>query len=481
MRLTVRHPLCFCAGVAAILVVVPLCNAQGEAQSVFKCKAADLNATFAFTTTDDGHQSVIFNVRNISSAGCLLRNGGVAGFGDLKLAHSIDTQSCFECDANGKPNFARLSRFLDLAAGAEAHSVYRWATASGDVNQPCEDVDDMSVYVDSNDQRHGYRIISESLITRVCSTVQISNFQDGSLGLSDSEGLAAGQRAPTLTTDKTDNAPTELVVLHIGADTRGRLDKNFCPIIFLSTRSEDGETRFQELPWAQSCTNVGSAKFSPDGLLKKDLIGPQSSTSGIGVPGKLTVTVSTLAGRTDAGLAVMLRSDPLNLRIVDESALKREWSPSESGLRIALNLDRDTYSVGEDVHLHVATEDVSASEAIVWNDCDIPVRFEVWDALGRQIKSRGPTNGYPTREFGGMCHGGAIPFLKGKPVTWEHTLREWGILPDVPGEFTVVATWKAMAEPGTSDPKPHILRSALQNYAVVRSRAVTFRITKEHN
>jgi hypothetical protein len=480
MRLTVRHPWRFCAAVAVFWVGVPLCSAQGQEQSVPKCKASDLNATFAFTT-DDGHESVIFNVRNISPAGCRLRNGGVAGFGDLKRAHGINTQSCFECDANGRPNFARLSRFLDLAPGAEAHSVYRWATASGDVKQPCEDVDDMSVYVDSDDQRHGYRIISESLITRVCTTVQISNFQDGSLGLSDSEGLAAGQRAPTLTTDKTDNAPTELVVLHIGADTRGLLDKNFCPIIFMSTRSEDGETRFQELPWAASCTNVGSARLSADGLLQKDLVGGVSSTSGFAPPGKLTVTVSTLAGRTDTGMAVMLRSDPLNLKIVEESDLQRDWSPSESGLRIALNLDRDTYSAGEDVHLHVATEDVSASRAIFWDDCVIPVRFEVWDALGHQIKSRGFTPGYPTLEMGGHCHGGAMPFLKGKPVTWEHTLREWGILPDVPGEFTVIATWKAMTEPGTPDPRPHILRSALQNYAVVRSRAVTFRITKEHN
>jgi hypothetical protein len=179
-------------------------------------------------------------------------------------------------------------------------------------------------------------------------------------------------------------------------------------------------------------------------------------------------------------MAVMLRSDPLDLNILEESALKRDWSPSESGLRIAINLDRDTYSVGEDVHLHVATEDVSASKAIFWDDCVIPVRFEVWDAFGRQIKSRGPTDGYPTREFGGMCHHGALPFPKGKPVTWEHTLREWGILPDVPGEFTVVATWKAMADSDPRETGPHILRSALQNYAVVRSRTVTFRITNEH-
>jgi hypothetical protein len=387
-----------------------MCNAQGEEQSLHECTAADLNATFAFATTDDNHESVIINVRNISEVACLVRVYGAASFGDLKRGHGIDTKSCLECDANGKPNPAEYTRLLDLAPGAEAHSVFRWASASGDSNQPCEDVDDLSVYVNS-DMQHGYRIIfiSGAVMTRVCSTVEISNFQKGSLGLSDSEALVAGQRTPTLTTDKADNAPTELVALHIGADTRGRLDKNFCPIIFLSTRSENGETRFQELPWAESCTNVGSAKFSPNGLLKKDLVGPLSSTAGIGLPGKLTVTVSTLAGRTNAGMAVILRSDPLDLNIVEESALKRDWSLSESGLRIALNLDRDTYSVGEDVHLHLATEDVSASKAIFWNDCDIPVRFEVRDAFGRQIKSRGPTAGYPTREFGACVMDGSYP------------------------------------------------------------------------
>src|SRR5580658_2933820 len=65
LQMTVRYSWRLCSAVAAILVIAPLCSAQGEGQPLHECKAADLNATFAFATTDDNHESVIFNVKNI--------------------------------------------------------------------------------------------------------------------------------------------------------------------------------------------------------------------------------------------------------------------------------------------------------------------------------------------------------------------------------------------------------------------------------
>jgi hypothetical protein len=141
-------------------------------------------------------------------------------------------------------------------------------------------------------------------------------------------------------------------------------------------------------------------------------------------------------------------------------------------------LDQDAYELGQDIHLHAVLEDFEATPVIYRSDCMRPVTFEVRDASGQLIKEKtGIATGYPTLQIM-TCHGGmSLPFPKKEAFPMESTLREWGLLPDYPGNFTIVATWSALSE-CEQDPLPDALGRCLQSYAVVQSEPLTIHITE---
>jgi hypothetical protein len=471
MHLTVRCLALLTFAVAGLSLSIPACNAQVGNQSNPECTAADLDATFAFARTDDHYESIIFQVKNISNGVCTVRGGPGASFNDFRHGHNIWTESCFECGSTGDSNMERFSRVLELAPGAQAYRVDRWASSLIDAKSPCQEADGINTYVNS-DMQHQYLIIAPTLITNVCSTVDVSGYRAGLFGEPDAT-IAATE--PILGTEKIINYPGELIVLHVAADNQGPLDKNSCPILFFRTRSERGDTRFEERFSRGAC----AGKVNSAGMVSEDL----AMTSGFGLAGagSYSLDVSQLVGRSVAGMAVMRTSKPLQLHFADEASIKRDWSPIEDGIAIALNPDRDTYRVGQDIHLHVATQDFHATKTLYVEDCIRPVTIEVRDSLGNPIKSKGPTAGYPTLEILRCSGGRTMAFPKGKPVAWEPTLRELGILPDYAGEFTVVATWSALAESEAQIPPAGtvFLGRRLENYSVIRSLPVIFRIIEK--
>jgi len=280
-----------------------------------------------------------------------------------------------------------------------------------------------------------------------------------------------------LTTDKQDNFVGELIALHVDASNDGAPDRNSCLHLFSRVRSESGDTRFEEQRRPASCSNSAEPPPNDTGR-KEDLI--RAHGFGMAPASDYTVEVSEFAGFTPEGIADMITSNPLHLHFADASTIKRDWSPLVRGLSIALNLDQREFPLGQDIHLHAAVEDFKAKPAIFWSDCSRPVTFQVFDARGQQIQSKGITPGYPTLELI-TCHGGwSKAFAKGEPVPMESTLREWGILPDHAGEYTLVATWHALSESEGPAP-PDAIGKQLEVYAEVRSQPISFRIVAANN
>jgi hypothetical protein len=462
-------------------------RAQSANPSNAECKAVDVDASFASIRTLDHHESLILQLRNDSQTACILRGGGpgsiflnvTLGPAGSYAGTNIWTHECLGCEADGKPNQERYDRVLALQPGDEAYKTYRWATESSDPKSPCVAADGMYTTVNSDAQRT-LEVVSPLLITQVCSDIQVSAYRSGRFGVG--ERAAAGGQADDrnlhLTTDKANNLLGELIVLHISADARGPLDKDSCPILFFRVRSEEGATRFVQNVQYHGCKTEASGA---DGrkAATEDLI--FNNPFSMYEPGDYSLTLSEFTGRTEAGRALMVTSPPLILHFTDASTLKREWAPQVRGLSIAVNLDQDVYELGQDVHLHAVAEDFDATPTIYRSDCERSVTFEVRDAGGHVVKQKNPvTPGYPSMLFV-SCHAGmSFPFPKRKPFPIETSLREWGILPDDTGEYTVVATWNALSE-SLKPPPSNALGRWLEPYAVVRSQPAKFRITDQKN
>lgn len=459
-------------GSALALLLLPLialawvAPAVAQDGKVPECTAADLDVTFSFHRTSDHFESIVFHVHNISGRACVLQGGGPGAiFDDFKDGHNIWATLCFACTADGKQS-EEYGRVITLPAGGRAHKSYRWAAVSTDPKMPCLDADGLNTYINS-DMNHEYLVIARSLITRVCSVVEVSTYALNAEG-SEHGDMPPGAGALKLTADKTDNIQGELVELHVEGQTPAA--GGACAPLFFRARAESGSTRFEERDDACAKSADKTTNAVP---LRADL--HLNDGFGMTEAGNYTLEVSELAGWDVDGTALLARSKPLEMRFADPATLQRAWSPREKGLGIALNLDRELYEVGQDVHLHTVVEDFEAKPAIYSSNCSLAVSIEVRDAEGKLVPSRRFTPGYPIREIM-TCHLGRTSlFAKHEPVPMESTLREWAMLPDQPGEYTVTATWTALRQVDGPIPKDS-LGIPLEIYAVVRTQPVRFRI-----
>jgi hypothetical protein len=139
--------------------------------------------------------------------------------------------------------------------------------------------------------------------------------------------------------------------------------------------------------------------------------------------------------------AVLTLQSALNLR----AETKQTWGPVEKGVRAGLTIDRLTYAVGEDVPLHIALENISATHLIYGE----PFRPRL--AFGKDVASirvtvqdeDGPLT--PSESFGiEVTSGPAVcpaPYPPGNPMQIEKSLRRVGQLPSNPGTYKITVTW----------------------------------------
>jgi hypothetical protein len=119
-----------------------------------------------------------------------------------------------------------------------------------------------------------------------------------------------------------------------------------------------------------------------------------------------------------------------------DAAASQEWGATAKGVHVALWADRSTYALGEDIPIHIRVENISATEAICGDSIEVTVQDE-----------DGPLRPRPAHLPSGMIttfRGPSWrppPYVPHKPLTFEKTLDQAGLLPDKPGSYKLTVTW----------------------------------------
>lgn len=178
-------------------------------------------------------------------------------------------------------------------------------------------------------------------------------------------------------------------------------------------------------------------------------------------------------GSSQDGTIHFVRSNKLTVQIDDAALISRKWQGMNKGVRVDVTLDKDTYTLSEDVPLHIAIEDFDAPVPLYAIDPDwdpyVAIGITVLDATGHPL----PENlRYPIHTIW-MGHGlGPRPFPKGKVATLERTLATQGWLPNRPGVYTVVFTW-CVFENTNSQSNPGLPpNDELKTYATVQATTI---------
>jgi hypothetical protein len=399
-----------------------------------ECKAADVDATFAFIESQDS-ESLAVVYRNISRQACNPGGPIGPGFGNFREGHSVSTKDCFDC-AQGEPYSGQMVQSLDR--GAVAHVLYRWKSRNEE-SSSCAETGLLNTYV-GRDTQHQFLVVAPSLITHVCSDVSVSSFLAGDVS---NAGSGIGERL-NLGIERNEHYRGEPFVLHVRAEDANRalsLDEDSCPKLFLRTRASSGDTRFEEIRSRRTCkaNSTGSAGRT----LEIDMEGERTSAAGWLGLGDYTVQVALAGETTASGEVRMVASNVISLRFFDPAEVSWNWGARTNGAAVALNLDRDTFLRGEAIPLHIAREDFEAPQTIYTSECD-EVYVEARDAdMNRLTSGQGPT----------ICTGHGWPpqaFPKQRVVTKELRLtmfdllsgdRDIGLLPNFEGIYYLAVKW----------------------------------------
>jgi len=422
----------------------------------------DLDLTLQIADGPNHDYVLAVNFRNISSNTCTLNRAADEPSFYLNAAppsgwfagcSTVNAGSLYEC-APSRASVAGPG--VTLAPGATGHQEYRWKTAPSHAGEPCVQTHWMDNTV--NQDRVQFLLLSKSLLKPICSEVTAGPYLSGAFT---SDAVAAGVPLPTLRAESDKNnyyvresAPMRVLV----HDPGGLLprDQDSCPVVLVRLRyPPGGGTRFEEA-WNHKCTID-----APGGVLTEETVLGISQLR----TGDNDVQISALAALRGRQFLV---NDPRSLHwnVAEAPSSARQWGPQVHGLAVSLTLDKETYALRRDIPLHIAMQNFAAGVPIfgdspIW---DPPaVKVEVRDACGVPLT--------PSDEAIWTGHGLCATYAPGQPVSNELTLRQMGLLPKVPGSYTVVVTWKPLTGASCDSPK--------SPYATVESSPVSFRVVDE--
>jgi hypothetical protein len=407
-------------------------------ESIPACTAADLDATMQFAEEPEGRYTVAMDYRNISGHPCRLNNPDPMGFVPDKAANGARYELCYDCE-NRLPNGQYpIVRAFVLNPDNAAHVTYRWKTQATDANKPCIQPEWMHTSV-NQDYKQGFLLVSRTLLKPICSPVDVGRYVPV---------FFAVQAPPLnidLTADPTPHFPRQQINVSATLEEadESNAKETACPVLLQRTRSAEGRTRWDQFggPADHSC----KANMIENGKRQRAMqfdSGHNSRWDGLGVH---TITLLKAIAPDKYGNIVIATSKPLNLRVMDNVSLARQWGPKIKGVAVDVTLDKDTYTLGEDIPLHIAMENFDADvpilgESTIWHPCDA-AGVDVRDKCSHPIKK---SQGI---EF--ICMGsgpmGLWRYPKKAVVPFESTLRPIGLLPEQPGNYTVSATWSPFA------------------------------------
>ena len=333
---------------------------------------------------------------------------------------------------------------LVLDPGQSASMTYRWTTVPAVAGQPCLKVQWLTGPM---------LLVTPALLPPLCSDIlsgplvpdgsaPLASLQDLELSspkesFFDGEAFALQARRNSLAQP----SPTQSAFAPYEAGSRSEP----LPDFYRLSRSPNGDTRFDQVDArVRPCFGVHPpATTGPDGLpcVRFD----SGSGSHWGSAGVHQFIVVRASGQTEG--IVLHRSNTLAITVLTPETLVRNWGSRVSGVAVALNLDRKTYVLGEDIPLHIALENFSATTPVhswspLW-DPGMATTLNVLDAQGSPLKQgEACFNMYTGHGFGPT-----MPVVLGKPVYIEDACTS-GFLqaPLKPGLYTFVVTWSSLVD-----------------------------------
>lgn len=427
-----------------------------------ECKVADLDVTIQFLNDVPADQLVALNFQNVSGTPCSLSGGIGAMFNDVRHGHNIWTKECRNCSPQGK---AGPIDPVTLASGKFAHLVLRWKSAPTDGGTLCQGAGGFNT--------ESFRIDAPSLIQNVCSVVNVDSYLPGPF-IADSPVGDKDDRTQPSAEVKLESSDSTLYAgdafsFRVTVDDRRRelqFSEGSCPMTFIRTRTVGGATAFEEIGAYARCATTDNHGGR---IIRAEIQAP-----GLGVLnqiGSSSIQFQVLAGSPSARRVRMIASNKIDLKIVDPATLPRTWGAEVNGVAVSLGLDKEAYTVRQDIPLRIAVENVSATRDIESGElpCGAGLKIEVQDQTQSSVASADPGE----RMFC-LLHGWVMKYPKGKVVPiLGITLKELGMLPAAPGTYAVTATWNAIGAP---DKDSNNNSHPLVPYAVAHSNPVTFRV-----
>lgn len=449
---------------------------RGTGQMVPVCKLADLDSNVSFFSNDTDF-IVAFNLQNISENPCVPQpsvafpqfdpdeDGKVKPFG-----------LCTDCEDRLPNGQYRVHDPVLLNFGDIAHQTYRWKTVAPAETVGCLPLRALFTPV---------LVVAPTLFKPVCSEIAVSRtyadeFVPPAPKVQPRTDEAQSGEVFVLSSRKPRYYQGELFTLHVGLvdSVTGPPSGADCPTLFLRERSPDGATRFDEVRPSgfKTCeTFTLGADRNADWQSGFEVdAGVRSRSTGIG---EHSFELLQSVGSPRDGTVQFVRSNKLTLQIKDPALISRKWQGKANGVGVDVTLDKDAYKLGEDVPLHIATENFDAPVPIyaispVWDPYPA-IGVEVRDTTGRSL----PANERFPSEALWSGHGrGPFPCPPGELVTIERTLASQGWLPNRPGVYVVVVTWRTFdgthVEAGSGLPqsdefKPHQTVQAAATFRII--------------
>ncbi len=435
------------------------------------CKAADLDMTFQSTEDSEHNYILAMNLRNVSPRTCTMDK--VAPPPKFAINGESKVSNCYGCEGLQ----LRTGEGVTLAPGETAHQNFSWKTAPSAGTTPC-----YTSWAGISLNREGTigELSSGTLIKPVCSPIVASSYLPGPAKLAEPGTETTNPPMPVIRwlPEKTTWYRGEEVEIPIVIDDPGNLvslNERSCPVVLRRLHWPQGGMRMDEVS-ARRCKATNTQASGKHIKLVVDTAHPSewdtatgSYTLDIAVPVKVGNSV-TLANSPD-----------LRLQIVDPASIPRKWGPQVNGVAVDLALDKDTYELGEDIHLHIAMQNFSAKKPVLGLISAVSV--QVRDSCGLPIAAPERYLDFTTL---GLIPSSPELCPRGKTMANERKLlRDAASMPSYPGTFTIVAIWKpstgkikTISRPGLGR---FVIAEKIRPYATVESTPLTFHLVdNEH-
>ena len=443
------------------------------------CPSDALETTFQASDGPDHGYTLAIGLRNISAEPCYLDNypGGTG----LAPNHSQDgawsIKICYYCEqGQERPSEARIT----LAPGESVHQTRSWKTTTADGVGRCVFPSGMGWDAYAEYNLSFFRLSSLSLLKPICSRLVTTNYASGQFLPDKIVSLGGNPRVPAIKwTNEVAAYSREQIPLRVTVEDPSHvlsLDERSCPRIFVRVRDATTSraifsrlTRIDELqkPTCKAGSLDTSGKPS---VFVIDFDASYAIKQNDEGQGEYTIDVSSLAELKRRYLLAG-GTAKLHLSMVDGRFVKRNWGPSVDGAAVSLTLDKEVYTVGSEIPLHIALENVSSSQVICAADprgAPPGVDVELRDSSGQTVP----------RGAGAVWvgHGGSPDFYPGLVVPAEWRLSQMGFKPDHPGIYTLIAIWSPSINSGCG---PGIWDSRDVDNITVRSSPVNFSIVTD--